>query len=297
MLVHRNEIPVKPARVLILGAGGFLSPRLKGALERDGVPTKCIGSKEIDLMSEDAGTHLASQIRPDDALVMPAALTPDKGRDVPTLMKNLKMAEAVCSAVARSAPAHFVYISSDSVYEGKSSMLNEDSSCEPTDLYGLMHIAREKMLGQSCRAAGIPISIIRPCAIYGTGDTHNSYGPNRFVRKALKDGKITLFGGGEEQRHHVHIFDVVELARLCLLHQSDGIINGITTKAISFREVAETVRNKIGSTVQLEMLPRSSPITHRLYDLTNLARTFPHFSPTSLEEGISEMISGMAKQA
>src|SRR5215471_3324865 len=105
MLVHRNEIPVKPARLLILGAGGFLTPRLRSALEQGGVATKCIGSKEIDLMSEDAGARLAGEIRPDDSLVMPAALTPDKGRDVATLMKNLRMAESVCSAIARSAPA------------------------------------------------------------------------------------------------------------------------------------------------------------------------------------------------
>jgi len=296
MLVHRNEIPVKPVRVLILGAGGFLTPKLRSALEQDGIPTKCIGSKEIDLMSEDAGSRLAREFKSNDSLVMPAALTPDKGRDVATLMKNLRMAEAVCSAVAQSAPAHFLYVSSDPVYDGRSSVINEDSSCEPTDLYALMHIAREKMLGQCCRTAGVPIAIVRPCAIYGAGDTHNSYGPNRFVRTALKDRKITLFGGGEEQRHHIYIHDLVNILKLSLVHRSDGVLNGITTKAASFREVAEAVKKAAGPDVVLEMLPRSSPITHRLYDLTHLAKTFPRFTPTPLETGIPEMISGMAGQ-
>src|SRR5205085_8375778 len=126
-----------------------------------------LGSKELDLTDAGAAEKLAALLRPDDAVVMAAALTPEKGRDIGTLMKNLRMGESVCAAIGKVAPAHFIYISSDGVYDARySSLLNEESTCEPTDLYTLMHIAREKMLGQACKAAGIPLAVVRPCAIY-----------------------------------------------------------------------------------------------------------------------------------
>ena len=296
MLVHRNESSVKPERVLLLGAGGFLAPRLLRLLEQDGIATRAVGSKEIDLMAEGAADRLAAEIRPRDAMVMPAALTPDKGRTVATLMKNLRMAENVCGALARVAPAHLIYVSADPVYDGRSSLLNEDSTCEPTDLYALMHIAREKMLGQSCRTAGVPMAVVRPCAIYGAGDTHNSYGPNRFARTARKDRKITLFGGGEERRHHVYVTDVATILKLCLVHRSEGVINAITGMAVSFRELAEAVAAALGGQVTVECLPRATAITHRHFDVTALAKAFPQFSATSLEAGIAETLLGMAEE-
>jgi nucleoside-diphosphate-sugar epimerase len=226
---------------------------------------------------------------------MASALTPDKGRDAGTLMKNLRMAENACAAIAQAPPAHFVYISSDAVYDGRfSSLLNEDSSCEPTDLYAVMHIAREKMLSQTCRTAGVPFAVVRPCAVYGAGDTHNSYGPNRFVRTALKDGKITLFGEGEERRHHIHVTDLVKILQLCLVHRSSGTINAVTGEAISFREAAETIQAEAGRPVALECLPRGSAITHRHFDLTALTLAFPAFAPTPIHTGLRQMIAEVA---
>lgn len=288
MLVHRFETAVKPQRVVLLGSGGFLAPELRRMLEMDGIPVRAVGSKELDLTAAEAGEKLAGLLRPDDAVVMAAALTPDKGRDVGTLMKNLRMAESVCAAIARMAPAHFLYVSSDGVYDARfSSLLNEDSTCEPADLYALMHVAREKMLEQSCRTGKIPYTIVRPCAIYGSGDTHNSYGPNRFIRTATKDGKITLFGGGEERRHHVHVTDVAALIALCLLHGSTGTINAVTGEAQSFREVAEMIVAAAGRPVAVECLPRATPITHRHFDRTALAKAFPQFSAIPLATGIA----------
>jgi UDP-glucose 4-epimerase len=294
MLTHSFSKPSPPPRVVIFG-GGFLAAELARTLESAEIPSRLLRSAEVDLTHASAADALSAILQPDDCVVMPAALTPEKGRDVATLMKNLRMGESVCAALGRSGVAHFVYISSDSVYDARfSSLLNEESTTEPSDLYSLMHVARERMLDQVCRQRKIPFAVVRPVAVYGPGDTHNSYGPNRFVRAALEQGKITLFGGGEETRHHVFVSDVAEILRLCLVHRSTGVINTATGNAISFRALADRIVEAAGHPVVVECLPRASPITHRQFDPTALIKSFPTFHAMPLTDGLVRTVAGMA---
>jgi nucleoside-diphosphate-sugar epimerase len=298
MLIHQFPNAVLPVRVVILGAGGFLASSLERVLERAHIAVRPVHPWEIDLTDATAAARVAALLQPEDAVIMPAGLTPEKGRDVATLMKNLRMGESVCAALARSSVAHFVYVSSDGVYDGRfSSLLNEDSSTQPTDLYTLMHTAREMMLRQTCRELQVPFAAVRPVAMYGPGDTHNSYGPNRFVRTACQDGKITLFGGGEEKRHHAFVGDVAEILTGCVLRRSTGVINAATGDAISFRDLAAVVIAAAGREVALECLPRGNPITHRQFDTTSLALAFPQFVATPLATGIAWTVAGAVEPA
>jgi nucleoside-diphosphate-sugar epimerase len=233
-------------------------------------------------------------LSPSDAIVMAAALTPDKGRDSKTLIKNLKMAENVGAALIKGACAHFVYISSDAVYSTRSSLIDEHTCCEAADLYSLMHIGREIMLLQACSSAEVPFVAVRPCAIYGPGDSHNSYGPNRFIRSALTQGKITLFGEGEEKRDHVYIGDVVEIIKRCLRHCSTGVLNAVSGRSVSFKEVAMEIVSRMRSGIELESLPQRSAITHRHFDNSDLLKSFPDFQPTPIGIGIEHTIGAMA---
>ena len=40
------------------------------------------------------------------------------------------------------------------------------------------------------------LTILRPTLIYGFGDTHNSYGPNRFFNQIIEKREINIFGEG-----------------------------------------------------------------------------------------------------
>jgi nucleoside-diphosphate-sugar epimerase len=292
MLTHQFAEAQKPARVVILGARGFISVALAQALEKEQIACRPVGSNEVNLIDSSAAETLEQIIKPDDVMIITSALTPDKGRDVTTLMKNLHMAQQLCAALARTACAHVIYISSDAVYDARSALVNEQSSCEPSDLYALMHIARERMLAYACQAGKIPFAVLRPCAVYGAGDTHNSYGPNRFIRTALGEGNIRLFGEGEEQRDHIYVRDVAEILKLCALHRSTGVLNAASGRALSFGDVARMVISAAGREVNLVVQPRGGPVTHRHFDITSLIRAFPSFQATPLEAGIAASIAG-----
>ena len=289
MIDYRLPDPQEPNRVVVVGARGFVGSDLTARLQVHGIDVLPISSSDIDLCSLDSIDLLKEQIESDDIVVLVSALTPDRGKDIRTLMNNLAMGEHFCGALSQQACAHVVYISSDAVYEDDANPVREDSCCHPSSYHGLMHLTREVMLRETCAAAGIPLFILRPSLLYGARDTHNSYGPNRFMRLAASGEGIKVFGNGEEKRDHVYIGDLSELAHAGIVRRSEGVLNAATGDSRSFHDVASLSIARLESQSQIEPQPRATPITHRHFDVTEVHKAFPSFSFTSLEVGLEQM--------
>ncbi len=285
MITHQNAQPLKPERVLLLGARGFIGSEIRRQLEGPGIPVLAPASADLNLAEAGATDRLAALCRPSDSVVMLAALTPDRGRDIATLMTNLAMMQHVCAALGKTGCAHLVYFSSDAVYSPATSRVTDDTPASPQDLYGVMHCARELMARS---LAATPVLVVRPTLVYGSGDTHNSYGPNRFRRAAHQDAKITLFGNGEERRDHIHVRDVAALVVRGLLHRSVGTLNAATGVSRSFREIAEITARQFSHRVEIVATPRANPVTHRHFDITGLIKAFPDFRFMTPEAGIAQ---------
>ena len=102
-LQHNWSEPKAPARVVVLGCRGFVGSAIVAELKAHKIPCLGISAAELDLLSPDAAKALAARLQPDDALVVVSALTPDRGKDIATFMKNQHMMEAVCAALAEKA--------------------------------------------------------------------------------------------------------------------------------------------------------------------------------------------------
>jgi UDP-glucose 4-epimerase len=287
MLTH-THLAKAPSRVVLLGAGGFLSPHLQRLCQEHGVNHEAVGRQRADLTSESSRAVLEGMWGERDTVVMLASVPPDQGKGYGTLMQNLRMAENVCATLAKNPCAHFIYLSSDAVYDAREVPLDEDSSREPVSTYALMHTAREMMFAEVLGLQKIPYAILRPSAIFGQGDTHNAYGPNRFLRSAREDGTITLFGEGEELRNHIFVADVIEIIRRVIWQCSEGTLNVTLNPAISFRELADHVVRVCATPVELKFFPRQLPVVHRPHRSTQLAEAFPDFIPTSTTSGLQK---------
>jgi len=283
MFDHGLDVPSAPERTIVLGAGGFIGQALTRRLGADGWPVLCVSSGDIDLAQPDAAPRLAEILRPDDAVVMLSALTPDKGRGIGTFMANLRMAEAVSAALGQRPVAHVVYVSSDAVYPFGEDAVDESTPAAPTDLYGAMHRARELMLADAVEA---PLAVLRPTLVYGGADTHNSYGPNRFRRMARTDGAIRLFGGGEETRDHVYVDDVAALIASVLARRGRGLLNLATGRSVDFDGVARLVAASFDPPAEIVHSERANPVTHRAFDVSLLHGAFPDFRFVPLEDGL-----------
>jgi UDP-glucose 4-epimerase len=291
MLEHNSQKTVNPSRVVIFGSTGFVGKYLVRRLLTEGVTVLGLGSKDLDLAKEDSPARIRNILRPDDTVVFISALTPDRGRSIATVMSNLKMSENFCGVLQEFPVRHLIYISSDALYPDDLVPVRESSPADPRNYHGYMHLGRELFLSTAARQSKTPLAILRPSLLYGAGDTHNSYGPNRFIQAMLKENKISIFGDGEEMRDHIYIEDVAELIWLCIAHRSTGLLNVATGNSTSFKTVAETIAKLSGHPVTIEKLPRGAgPINHRHFDVTGIAKAFPSFRFTSLQAGLAETI-------
>jgi UDP-glucose 4-epimerase len=286
MLRHLNPAPVRPSRVVVIGAQGFVGSAIASRLEERGTDVLRLTRRDLDLLAPDAARRLAALLRADDAVIAAAALAPC--RNAQMLRDNMSLALALVEALAQATPAHVVNISSDAVYADEPVPLNENSPTAPDTLHGVMHLARELMFKSEVKS---PLAILRPSLLYGAGDPHNGYGPNRFRRLAAKGEPIMLFGDGEERRDHVAIGDAAAMIERVLDYRSTGILNLATGVVTSFRDVAEAVVRLSAKNVAIVGSPRSGSMPHggyRPFDIAACRTAFPDFAYLSLAEGLAK---------
>lgn len=286
MLKHLYSEGRRPARVVVLGSGGFIGGAILGKFAET-VPTLGLGRPSLDLLAPGAADRLALLLSPDDTLVFASAKAPC--RNLEMLRENIVMAEALCTALKNRPVGHVVYISSDAVYKDSLEALTETSCAEPSSLHGVMHLAREVALRQEFPG---PLTLVRSTLVYGLEDPHNGYGPNRFRRLAASSQDIVLFGEGEEQRDHVDVEDVAELVRLVVFHRSTGIANAVSGEVASFREVAKFIASEFAPQVPVKGSPRTGPMPHngyRAFDNSAVLRAFPGFRFKSWRDGLSRI--------
>ncbi len=286
MLEHLDRAPENPARVVVMGAGGFVGSALARRLEAAEVPVLCLGRKQVDLLDAGAAERLAAMLRPDDAFVAVSAIAPCKSAAM--LADNMVLAAAMVDALAKAPVAHVINISSDAVYADLPDPLTEVSPTAPVSLHGAMHLAREAAFKAEVTA---PLAILRPTLLYGAADPHDGYGPNRFRRLANAGEDIVLFGEGEERRDHVLIDDVAEITYQVLRHRSTGTLNIATGVVHSFREVAELVVANAPNELMIKSSARIGPMPHngyRPFDIAAARQAFPDFRYTPLAAGVAK---------
>ena len=274
------------SRVVVLGATGFVGGAIARLAEQIGETVVILNRATVDLSSPQASRFLEERLCTDDRLVFAAAEAPCKTLE--SLGKNLAMVMTVMHAVSRVRISYMLNISSDAVYLDSPESLTESSPTGPSNLHGAMHCAREALLN----SIEIPLLHLRPTLIYGRGDPHNGYGPNRFLSSARDASEIQIFGHGEERRDHVHIADVAEAAVRCLSNRTVGALNVASGKVVSFREIAEHVVDLFAGRVRITERARSGPMPHGGYRPISIARLRSEF----LDLEPIDMKSGLARE-
>jgi UDP-glucose 4-epimerase len=171
--------------------------------------------------------------------------------DIDINIKGSAMLLEACRRVNRS--ARLVYGGTRGEY-GPAVMLPvaEDHPMRPRGIYELSSLTAQQLFQIYHDNHGVASVTLRLTNIYGERGQmkHSRFGvANWFVRQALDNGTINVFGDGSLLRDFVYVQDAVEaMVRCAATEEAYGqVFNVGNSRASSFRELAETVVRVAGS--------------------------------------------------
>ena len=270
-------------RFVVFGSTGFVGSSLVNFFKKKKINHVPISRKDGDLLKSRGVGRIYKKLKTNDILIITSSIAPCK--NLYDYEKNITIAKNLADKLSKKRFRKIVLISSDAVYPDSKNKINENLYTYPTSWHSLMHISREFIFNNNVKS---PILILRPTLIYGPGDTHNGYGPNKFFRDAINSSCITLFGKGEERRDHIFIDDLVKMIFKLSQLNATGSYNLCTGKTITFLEIAKEISKIIPGT-KLNFIKRNQPIPHNGYrPLSNhkTLKKLDKFKFTGLKEAI-----------
>ncbi|MBI1744444.1 NAD-dependent epimerase/dehydratase family protein [Candidatus Acetothermia bacterium] len=177
----------------------------------------------------------------------------------------------------------FIFTSSVAVYGSANDPqgTREDDPQAPNGPYSESKIESEKLVWQAYREKGFPISIIRPCVVYGPRDLNFS----KPLLKNLK-GLMPMVRHGEALLDLVHVRDVADVHLLAgtnekAVGQAYNVTDG---EPHTIQELVETVRRLANLNTRFINLPYPVVLTGATiaYEFARMRGKMPLISPSTV---------------
>ncbi|WP_129791084.1 NAD(P)-dependent oxidoreductase [Sphingosinicella sp. CPCC 101087] len=202
--------------VAVTGATGFTGQALAKRLAADGHQVRALaragsvlppeaGIKRIDGDLQDPEA-LARLVEGADTVFHIAAMYRSEGSYDEFLAVNYEATRALVEASRRAKVRRFVHCSTIGVHGSvERSPADETAAISPRDPYQETKALAERYCFEEMGRGGLEIVIIRPCAIYGPGDT-------RMLKmfRMIRRGLFFFVGDGAANFHPVYIDDLVD---------------------------------------------------------------------------------------
>jgi UDP-glucose 4-epimerase len=163
------------------------------------------------------------------------------------------------------------------------------SAGEARWVYAVSKLAGEHLAHAYFREHNLPIVTLRPFNVYGPGQTGEG-AIQIFIRKALKNEPITIYGDGTQIRAWCFVDDMVDALMLALerpeaVGESFNVGNARAVTTIF--GLAETVCRVLGSSSEIIFKPPlSADIELRIPETKKAEKLLGYKAKVDLEEGI-----------
>ena len=315
LIFFSQHIPPKNHldNILVIGGGGYIGSMLVRELLKKGYKVNVLdcfiyGKESLNTIKDhpnlkiiegdtrhlEVVTDAATDV---DAVVHMAELVGDPICDIkPKITQDINYlaTKSIASVCKHYQINRFVYMSSCSVYGASESegLLTEESALNPQSLYARMKKESETALLDMADGNFSP-TILRLGTVFG-----HSYRPrfdlvvNLLTAKAVKEGKITIYGGNQ-WRPNVHVTDVVK-AIICVLEApldkiSEEIFNvGSNNLNFTITQIGDKIKS-IVPTVEIIRKEKDEDKRNYRVDFSKIASL--GFKPSmELEDGIREVV-------
>lgn len=223
--------------------------------------------------------HLAAQ----------AGVRKSWGRDFRVYTENnVDASQQLLEACTRRPLHRFVYASSSSLYGDAAPIpMREDALPQPLSPYGVTKLAAEQLCHLYHVNHGVPATSVRYFTVYGPRQRPDM-AFHRFIRAALTDQPITLYGDGEQTRDFTFVADAVAATMAAGERGVPGRAYNIGGGSrVSVNHVLEIIGRLAGKPLTVHREPPQKGDMRDTYADTTLARADLGFTPrVSLEQGI-----------
>lgn len=244
--------------ILITGGCGFVGTVLTAQLLNDGhritvVDTQWFGNylaphPQLTVLKQDTRDVDSIPLKGVDTIIHLANIANDPGVEMnPTLSweVNALATQQLADRAIRNNVKQFIFASSGSVYGVKDEpQVTEDLELVPISAYNKTKMVAERVL--LSYAGQMQVHCVRPATVCGYSPRMRlDVSVNMLTMQALKNGKMTVFGG-DQTRPNIHINDMVNVYRHFLAHPEieSGCYNA-GFENISILDIAQRVAEKI----------------------------------------------------
>ena len=249
--------------------------------------------KEIKSLDVDVVVHLAAQISGDPSQVM--KINVDGTANLLEALRSKQPKLVIIASTAAQLYRNAQYIPID-----------EKHPITPVTIYGLSKHLSEEVARFYYRVYSTPIVIFRQTNVYGSAPVQKFTVINKFVKDALKEGRITIFGEGRQVRNFIHITDLVQYYIEAINYPSPErlagqIFNISGPEECQINHLAKTIASYISSKTNKEVKivhgPPSIPPEQDIHIFnisSRKAQLFFNYKPKiTLAEGITKTIDNM----
>lgn len=253
------------------------------------VPVISADARDYDMIS-----HIFRHHKPHAVVHLAAISHIDRANKDPmsTFDHNLRTLENSLDASRATGCERFVFFSSSTVYGNfKKPVLDETEPCEPKGIYGSLKLAGELIVKAYGDVYGLPWTIIRPMAAYGSRCVSGRV-TQKFIEQAIAGSPLKIEGDGSSRVDFTHIKDIVRGVILALGKPAaaNQIFNITAGESMSLLELAEIVQKHFPKT-EIEYGPPDPQRPRRGALSIEKAKELLGFEPKwRLAEGMADYI-------
>ncbi|HYT69322.1 MAG TPA: NAD-dependent epimerase/dehydratase family protein [Vicinamibacterales bacterium] len=203
-------------------------------------------------------------------------------------VNNVEATQILLEACVGRPIEKFVHASSSSIYGDRASLpMREDALPQPVSPYGVTKLAAEQLGYLYYVNYRVPAVAMRYFTVYGPRQRPDM-AFNRFIRAAIKDETITLYGDGEQTRDFTFVADAAAATIAAAERGVPGTAYNIGGGArVSMNHVLKIIERVAGHPLEIAHESTQKGDMRDTYADTSLAKKELGFVPkVTLEEGI-----------
>ncbi len=298
-------------RILVTGGAGFVGSNVVNVLEDKGAEVivlddfshanykNLLDSKAEIVCTDILNEKVFDKLPKIDGVIHEAAVTDTTLDDDTKMMAvNFNGFKNVLNFCLKK-NIRLVYASSAGVYGSGPSPMKEDQKKIPHNIYAYSKYMCDCLVQKSMNKRGSPLIVgLRYFNVYGPAEYHKGTSASMIYQLYLqmKDGKNPrVFKWGEQKRDFVYVKDVARITVEALQLKQSTILNLGTGKARSFNDIISALNKVLGSDLKPDYFDNPYEGKYQDYteaDITQLTERFGSGAQYSLEEGVSDYITG-----